>query len=217
MAKLTATEQMEVLFKKTDSIREQYAVALQNAKQEVLDLTEAIAEAEQHVKEIYKHYVLNIVSLDAYQVEKKLLDDKKAVLHVAEKKIADIAELQKEELSEVFNEMKGIMDEYTQENEANKAQQRKKLFKEKVAYLKAINTGKVEIEKTNKYVRMIDHLRVEIGDKRDYYYDFEDSAVSALIHNPYNNSPGLDVNRNEIAEAYHKGNIGGYVLQEANK
>lgn len=217
MGKNTAVNQMEELFNQTESIREQYAVALENAEAEVIDLTESIAEGESHVQDMYKHYVLNIVSLDAYQSEKKLLDDKKAILHVAEQKIADIAELMKGELYDVYREMKAIGNDFSTENSKNKAEQRQLMFQAKVDYLNAIHAGKKEVTKTNKYNKMIDRLRVEIGDKNDYSYDFGDSAVNALLHNDYNNTAGLDVQRDEIKSAYHSGSISGNVQKEANK
>lgn len=214
---LTAAEQMEVLFKQTDSIRATYAIALEKAKQEVIDLTEAIADGAEHVQFMYKQYVLNIVTLDAYQSELKVLNDKKASLLFAEQKIVDIAGLMNGELYDVYREMKAINKDFTNENNKNKAEQRQLMFQAKVDYLNAIHAGRSEVVKTDKYDKMLDRFRVEIGDKADYSYDFGDSAVSALMHNDYDSSAGLDVQRDEIALAYHEGKVSGKVREQATR
>lgn len=212
---LTATEQMGKLFDKCDSIRSQYADALERAIDEVQELKESIAEGKTNLQEIYKSYVLGSVELGAYQSEKKIVADVEAILHVAEQKIADVANLQNDELYGVYQEMKEIHPEYSKENTANKVVERKKMFTAKVEYLKAMESAKIQVETTNKYVKMLDHLKVEIGLKNDYSYDFEDSVVTSLLHNDYTGAVGLEVSKVDISNAYNHGKVSTGVLGQA--
>ncbi|ARK23655.1 hypothetical protein SporoP37_02415 [Sporosarcina sp. P37] len=201
MAKKTAVQQMESLFQQTESIREQFTVALENAENEVAELIEAIEEGEKHLQDIYKNYVLNIVSLDAYQSEKKLLDDKKAILHVAEKKVADIDELMKGELSEVYSEAYSLLiGDFSKEERQIVADRKKAMLKAKHDYLKAVRSiGEEVISVQNNRVWM-SVLEVELGLK-SYNYT---SAVKPeqFLSNSYDSTVGAEISVDEFNGAY---------------
>lgn len=207
MGKLTGLEQMEKMFQKVEDTKEQYAVVLENAEKEVAELKVAIAEGEQHLQEIYKNYVLGIVEIGAYQSEQKAVNDKKAILQIAENKVADIDGLLKAELLENYNEIMANTSDFTIEHSANYELQRKKMFSAKVDYLRAMGDAKIERDKTGKYIDMIKHLQVEAGVKKELYTDYGEGELNALLRNQYTRTEGLEVDRDDVKSAYRYGHV----------
>lgn len=198
---LTAVEQMEAFRLQTESIRDTYAVALEKAEIEVAELTEAIADGESGVQEMYKHYVLDIVSLDAYQSEKKVLDDKKSILHVAQKKIADIDSLMKGELSTVHNEASKLqIDGFRKEENKLIAKKRKEMLKAKYVYLQAVREASKEVLAVGMHDVWMSQLAVELGQKS---YSYATNVhPDKFLSNSYSSALSADISVDEFNNAY---------------
>ncbi|ASV69071.1 hypothetical protein [Cytobacillus kochii] len=201
----TAVQQLKELHNETKEIHATYAKAKENAQQEVETLTQEIADGEEHIQELYKSYVLNMVSLEAYQAERKAIDDKKAVLHVAQKKIADIDGLMKEELKKVHSKAKGLSAEYDREKDKFIADKKKKLLKMKYEYLKAIHAEAKEIFPVEYQRVWVSELEVELGMKPYSHATYVNTDNFLEAHLPYR--PGCTVTKEEVVDAYVKGTV----------
>lgn len=207
MNKATAIKTYEGLFQKAEQIRESYASALDRAREEQAELVQAIHEGETHVHELYKSYVLGDVSLEAYQTEQKLLQDKKDILHVTDKKIKDIDKLQIEELEGVLAELKEHGPDFAKVNIKNKADGVKKVLEAKEQYLATLNQVQKEVGETSKFEVMLDHLKVEVGEK-PYSYASRKAEVETKISTYHTIKNGLDITPDEVMKAYFKGYYG---------
>jgi len=193
----SANEQMEELFQETEEIRASYKKALEQAEQEVVTLTREITEGDSHLHELYKSYVLNLVSLEAYQSEKKMLDDKKVTLHIAMKKVGDIEELMKEELYKVYWKSKDIQKDFNKERNALLVTKVQELKDKKKEYLKAIHEASKPMLTVDYHEVWISKLEVELG-KKDYSY--------ATNVQPSNFNSAI-VTEADIAKVYTRKNI----------
>lgn len=215
MAKRPYTEQMQQLFNQIETVEGKYAEAMDKAKEEVEALKEEIVAINAEAKEYYKMYVLDEITLESYEELKQKSESKNKMLHVAEGKVNSIDELKHEELVNIHKQIEAIESEYRVENNTNISKQRQQMFKAKIDYLKALHQARNEVDKTDKYDFKIYNLNVDLGFKRDYGFDFDDRHVSNLLSNPFNNRAGIDVNQEEIASAYHNGQIKETVIKEA--
>lgn len=214
MKKLNTIEQMEQLKQKAESIQSQYAEALASAKDEFETLTAQIAESEAELHQLYKHYVLDIVSLDAYQSEQKRVNDMKAVLSIAERKVDSIDGLLKEELAEIHTEAfeLAVRGGFTADAEKVKADNRKAVLKAKHDYLKLITVEAESIIKMDAYKVWIESVEVASGKKARMYTHAIHPEY--LLSNPYSSVQGADVTAGEVIEAF-SGKITPKLLQEA--
>ncbi|MEA1853024.1 hypothetical protein U9M49_07970 [Cytobacillus sp. OWB-43] len=201
----TAVQQLKDLHNETKEIHETYAKAKENAQQEVETLTQEIAEGEDNIHGLYKSYVLNLVSLEAYQAERKAIDDKKAVLHVAQKKIADIDGLMKGELKKVYSKAKGLSAEYNREKAIFVAEKKKKMLAMKYEYLKAIHAEAKEIFPVEYQGVWVSELEVELGMKSYSYTSYVNPDNFLEAYAPYR--PGCTVTKDEVENAYVKGTV----------
>ncbi|MRX52932.1 hypothetical protein GJU41_03015 [Bacillus idriensis] len=205
--KKTAVEQMATLHKKHQDIKADYAEALERAEGEVIKLKAEIAEGEENLKETYKSYVLNIVSLEAYQAEKKIFDDKKSILSVAEKKVTDIDLLETQEIHKLLQEVKIIADDYEKECFVEFIKQNKKLRQLKVDYLKAITEVAEEVKPITQYHLFHGSLEQELG--LTYYNLRMVPGADGLFLAP-EGSIGrkfINVSQEEVLAAYQRGHI----------
>lgn len=210
------TMQMEQLFQQAEKTRNDYANAKDKAKEEVEKLKEEIDSLRAEAKGNYKLYVLNIITLESYEELKQSTDNKSKMLHSAEDKVNSIDALLQEELLNIYRQVKAIERDYQNENDTNIAEQRQVMFQAKNDFLEALHGARNEVIKTDKYEKMIYEIGVETGQRYDSGWDFEDRRVSELIYNPYHNLvAGIDTNRNEIAEAYHRGIVSDSVKKQA--
>ncbi|WP_223700056.1 efflux RND transporter periplasmic adaptor subunit [Sutcliffiella deserti] len=167
MAKVV--KQMQALETEEQAIRQEYQTALKSAEADVVKLSAEIAEAEVDLKEIYKHYVLNITSLDSYNTEKKALEDKKATLKVAQQKVIDVDKLMKEELYEVRNKAKEMGLKFQQETRKLIGERKKLMVEAREKYIQAIKEASIPIVKQERYDVWLSELEVELGLK-EYSY-----------------------------------------------
>lgn len=203
MSKTNVIKTYEGLFQKAEQIKESYASALDRARDEQAELIQAISEGEKHVHELYKSYVLGDVSLESYQAEQKLLQDKKDILHVTDDKIKDVDKLKKEELQGVLAELREHAPDFAKVNNKSKSDGVKKVLEAKETYLNTLNEIQKEVGETAKFEVMLDHLKVEAGVK-DYSYASRQAEVTAITSNPYNRQKGADVSREEVSKAYFR-------------
>lgn len=205
----TAVQQLKDLHNETKEIHETYEKAKEKAKQEVETLTQEIADGEEHIQELYKSYVLNLVSLEAYQAERKAIDDKKAVLHVAEKKIADIDGLMKDELKKVYSKAReltyGVNSEYNKEKYKFIAEKKKKMLAMKYEYLKAIHAEAKEIFPVEYQGVWVSELEVELGMKPYSHATYVNPDNFLEAYSPYR--PGCTVTKEEVVDAYINGTV----------
>jgi hypothetical protein len=204
MNKATVIKTYVGLFKKAEDIRESFASALDKAKEEQAELVKAIQEGEVHLEEVYKSYVLGDVSLEAFQTEKKLLQDKKDILHVTDMKINDIDKLQTDELEGVLAELREHAPDYAKVNNKNKSDGLKKIMEAKELYLTVLNEVQKEVGETSKFEVMVDKLKVEVGEK-PFSYASRTAEVDSNLSNTFQHKKGMDVTEDEVRKAYFKG------------
>ncbi|TYS87503.1 hypothetical protein [Rossellomorea aquimaris] len=203
MNKATVIKTYKGIFEKAEQIKESYASALDKAKEEQGELVQAIQDGEAHLHELYKAYVLGDVSLDAYQTEQKLLQDKKDILHVTDMKIKDIGGLLTEELQGVLAELREHAPDFAKVNIKNKADGVKKILEAKEQYLATLNQIQKEVGESSKFEVMLDRLKVEVGEK-DFSYASRKAEVETNISTYHSIKNGLDVTPDEVMKAYFK-------------
>ncbi|MGG1630074.1 hypothetical protein [Rossellomorea sp. NRS-1567] len=204
MSKATVIKACEGIFEKAEQIKESYALALDRAKEEQAELVKAIAEGEMHLEEVYRNYVLGIVSLDAYQQEQKLLQDKKSVLNVTGEKIKDVDKLMKEELAGLVKKFKELGPDYAKVNNKNKAEGFADIQEAKKNYLQALHEAQLKIKETAQYSVMIGHLQVDAGLK-DFNYTSREGENTQILSRAYDSYKGADVSAEEVRNAYWNG------------
>lgn len=207
-------KQMEALEQKANTIRNKYDKALEDAETEKAELLQDIAKTEEEVKDYYKSYVLNEITLEAYRDITKDADKKRESLRFLEQKVNDIEGMKKEELASVIAEYNQIQKDFYKLDKQNKAEQRKKLLQAKIDFLTKIKESKAEINKTHKFNRVMDEIKVESGLKNDYSYDMTGEVVNDLLPNHYNNKAGVTVTKEEVSNAYYKNETVPYTLRK---
>jgi len=196
----SAIQQMEDLYKNSEKIKRDYNKALERAKAEVEKLKAEIATGEEALHEMYKHYVLNIISLESYQTDQKALQDKKDILSVAEKKVHDINELMKEELLPIAEKAKGLSLEYRSELDALVNKKRIKMLELKRDYLQAVIEESADIIDTEFHSVWTNELDVLLG-RKTYNHASDLNPENFLDkHSPFR--MGAEISKDEIVEAY---------------
>jgi hypothetical protein len=204
MSKATVIKACEGIFEKAERIKESFASALDKAKEEQVELVQAIQEGEAHLHALYKAYVLGDVSIEAYQQEKKLLQDKQSVLHVTDMKIKDIDTLMKDELAGLVKEFKELGPDYAKVNNKNKAEGFANIQEAKKQYLQALHEAQLKIKETAQYSVMIGHLQVDAGLK-DFNYSSREGENTQIISRSMDSYKGADVSADEVRKAYWYG------------
>ncbi|WP_416420350.1 hypothetical protein ACLZHR_25700 [Priestia aryabhattai] len=212
MAKKSAVKQMEELFKKVEEVKEKFEVASQKALEEAEVLKQEIQEEEKEVQELYTMYVLDQIVLEAYQEAKDKLDNKKKLLTVAEGKSADMEGLKKKELYKLYQQVKEIEDDYRKEDIKNIALHRKRILQAKHNYLKLMYAEQKEMTNTYKYNSMISALMVDVGLK-DGNYTAEFATANRFFEDIYSRTPGIDVTREEVTQAFNRGTYSTMMLE----
>jgi hypothetical protein len=204
MNKATVIKTCDEIFKKAEQIKENYAGALDRAKEEQAELVQAIQEGEEHLHKLYKAYVLGDVSLDAYQQEQKLLQDKKDILHVTGEKIKDVDKLMKEELAVLVKEFKEHGADYGNVNNKNKDEGYADIQEAKKQYLQAIHEAQLKIKETAQFSVMYGQLEVDAGLK-DYNYSSREGENTHIISRAFDGYKGADISAEEVRKAYWRG------------
>jgi len=206
MAKKNVLNQLEELKQKAIKTKEDYAGALEKAEDEVETLTREIADSEVNLKEIYKSYVLGDVSIDAWQTEKEISDKKKAVLSIAQKKVADIDGLLKGELAGIHTEYRAVSQDYLQEKNKAQSKLHYQLALAKKNYLESVAQASQECIQVTRYGAVFGQLEVDAGLKDFNYHDGRPSFAS-FFPIPVNVA---------LNSAFYDGSLPtGYQLQEA--
>ncbi|MED3990184.1 hypothetical protein [Priestia aryabhattai] len=212
MAKKSAVKQMEELFKKVDKVKEKFEVASQKALEEAEVLKEEIQEEEKKTREIYTMYVLDEIVLETYQEAKDKLDNKKKLLAVAEGKIDDMKDLEKEELYKLYHQIQEIKEEYYKEDNRNIAVNRKRILQAKVDYLKFMHEAQKEMTTTYKFNRKVGDLKVDLG-LLDYNHIDGIKTAQGFFEIAYDGTPGIEVTREEVTSAFNRGVVSPKVLE----
>ncbi|GGF16921.1 hypothetical protein GCM10010954_14460 [Halobacillus andaensis] len=195
--------QLRELFEEVDKVKGTYEEAEQKAKKEQADLLQDIQEKDAEVKQLYKSYVLDNVTLETYNAEKQALQDMHSTLQIIEAKIRDVTALKQDELKHLLSKIEELNHGYYKADRTNKATQRQKLLKAKEEYLQAINDAQKVITTTARYRVLTENLRVDAGVKKMIYANRSEEYLD-LVSNPFNNTKGIDVTREDIRQAYWK-------------
>jgi len=215
MVEYKTTKQIDELLQKADTIKDRYKKAEEQAKVEVEQLKQEIQKAEYDAHDFYKMYVIGDITLEAYQEASNLVEEKKELLSITEGKLASIDSLVKEELTSFYNnEVKPVLKDFRDEDNKNKSEQRKRMFKAKVDYMKVIQESADEIQKTHQYNRLIEQLRVDAGLQKNVYSHLT-NVVDNFLSNDFHRTAGLEITRGEVTSVYNNKYISPGVLKEA--
>lgn len=209
----TITTQIQTLLDKAENTKERYAEALTKAEQEADAYKQEIKQAENEARDVYKLYVLDDVQLSAYQEATEKVDGMKKLIAVADGKATDIYQLLKEELADIYTEIKPLLSDFGAENNTNKDEQRNALLNAKVEYLNKVYEAQKTINETENISRQLGDLMVDAGLKKYNYYS-SDSLKSLIFSNSYNGTAGIEITTNEIEQAFFKGVIDYKVMKE---
>jgi Na+-transporting NADH:ubiquinone oxidoreductase subunit NqrC len=204
MNKQKVIKDYEGLFQKVEQIKQSYGLALNKAKEEKEKLIKSIREGEADLNKLYKSYVLEEVTLAAYQQEQKTLQDKKDILHVVEEKLKDIDQLMKEELRTILTKIKELTPEYVKADASRKAKELQTLQEAKSQYLAAIHQAQLNIKETAKYSVLAGQLEVDAGLKQ-FNYASRGGENQALLSRAFDGYKGVDVSGDEVRKAYWYG------------
>lgn len=215
MVEYKTTKQIDELLQKADTIKDRYKKAEEQAKVEVEQLKQEIQKAEYDAHDFYKMYVIGDITLEAYQEASNLVKEKQELLSITEGKLASIDSLVKEELTSFYNtEVKPVLKDFRDEDNKNKSEQRKRMFKAKVDYMKVIQESADEIQKTHQYNHLIEQLRVDAGLQKNTYSHLT-SVVDSFLRNDFHRTAGLEITSGEVTSVYNNNYISPGVLKEA--
>lgn len=204
--------EVKKLLNKADKAKEEFAQAKEKAENEVSTLQKEIQENEAEIKELYKNYVLDIISLDAYNEIKKEHDNRKKMLQIAQSKIDNIDSVLKDELYAIYCEYKALQSEFYYAHNQAKEKQHYQLVKAKMNYLNEIQKISKEYTECWKLDAGIEYLRVDAGIKNNAYIGFEPPfAINDF------NAGDIDITKDELRNTYRNKNISKKLVDAYNK
>lgn len=213
---LVFTPQVKDLLAQVDTIKEGFATAKETAINDIVTLTQEVADLEAQEKDTYRLYVLGQVELSAYQDAKAQTEAKKEVLAIAKDKVENIDAMQKDELyNEVYSQYESILSGFYAEHRQNEEESKKAMFQAKADYLNAVKQGKEQLDQTKAFYGAMENLAVELGVKRFPIISFSEEVINGLMYNHYSGEAGLDVTRKELHSAFIKGVIPQNVIKKA--
>ncbi|PAE06405.1 hypothetical protein CHI12_16655 [Terribacillus saccharophilus] len=197
-----ATDKQPAVFKKTDELikkaeqtRQKFATSLAKAEEDAEKLEQEVRELDDKAHAVYTLYVLDDVELSAYEDAKAEADSKRKLLSVTQKKIADIAEVEKEELARIYKEFEAFSGEFNKlrNNEWSKA--KGQLLEAKHKFMQEVVDISKEQFKIYVLRKKIGDVEVDAGLKNYNYVEYG---------SPYIQGIGLSYAANDINIGTHE-------------
>lgn len=197
-------KELEGIKQERIQIKEKYQKALDDAKQEVIDLTTAIEKGEAKKEESYNQFVLGELSPTKFKnIEKQIEEDKEKVL-LSENKIKDIAELEKNEVAkQIQSQLEPLKKELNTMRNRNKTRVKNEIIKAKNIYLDTLKEAKEQLEIVKQFERLVEEVKITTGQQTASYLSLYND-LEAFFNNGYSNTVGIDVSKNEVRKAYNR-------------
>ncbi|WP_175074774.1 hypothetical protein [Terribacillus sp. AE2B 122] len=194
-------KKMSNIIEKAEQTRQKFATSLAKAKEDAEKLEQEVRELDNKAHEVYTLYLLDDVQLSAYEEVKSEADTKRKLLSVVQKKVGDIAEVEKQELARIYKEFECISDEFYKLKNSDWYKAKKQLQEAKDKFMQEVVDISKEQFKIYSLDRQIGDIQVDAGLKNYNYIEYG---------SPYIQGIGLTHTANDI-------NIGTHELYEAFK
>ncbi|MGG6358082.1 hypothetical protein ACQ5SI_02355 [Peribacillus frigoritolerans] len=197
-------EKINELLQKAEDIKAGYAEGKETAMEEVADLKEELATVSEQVKELHKAYILNQITADAYNAEKKALEVLAEKVKDAEAKVSLIDNYEREDLQKVFYEIKELDKEYTKQKQQADSDLYKKSRELKKQYLDSIAEASKEYIAIHRPNYRIGELEVDAGLTKMNYQHGSGNFHTTMASNWYTNEKGAVVTVQELEDAFYR-------------
>ncbi|MBK5444174.1 MULTISPECIES: hypothetical protein [unclassified Peribacillus] len=164
------SDKVKELLQKAEQIKEDYAEGKVKAQEELEALKEEHAEQQEHTKATHKLYILNKLTSDSYNVEKKNLEVITEKVRDAEAKISLVDQYEIEDLKKVREEIREVGPEFSKERREFQELLQKQIAEAKTMYLQVVLDASKNYKESNLPYVGIAELERSIGIDRTTHH-----------------------------------------------
>ncbi|WP_262177747.1 hypothetical protein [Saccharococcus sp. Marseille-Q5394] len=204
---MTLFKEMDGYIKLEQDIKQRFKDAEKRNAAEKESLEIQLQELQKEARELYMMMVLGEITKETYEDFQATVKQKEADLSRVNKMLADIADLQREEIAEkVYQPMKEKHKELQSFVNQIKRDERKRILQAKAEYIDVIIDAKKNIGQGVSYDSFMQRMAVEQGDKTaNYAYTFDGYAF--ITTNEFDGTAGADMSVEELREIYESGEL----------